>query len=141
MNKTPFLHHIELNVTKIRRSIAFYNPVLTWLGFRRSGSRIWVSDNLMICIWRKPVKEVRLLEGAGLHHLAFGVETKEEVDNFYNEVLLRIEGVRIKSPPKYCPEFKYKTYYATYFDDPDGSFLEVVYSDPINSKRYKRHYN
>jgi catechol 2,3-dioxygenase-like lactoylglutathione lyase family enzyme len=140
MNKTPFIHHIELNVTNIRRSIAFYNPVLTWLGFRRGGSRIWVSDNLMICIWRKTVNEVRALEGAGLHHLALGVETQEEVDDFYNEVLLKIDGVRIKSPPKYCPEFKYITYYATYFDDPDGNYLEVVYTDPINSKRYKGYY-
>jgi catechol-2,3-dioxygenase len=82
MNKTPFIHHIELNATEIRRSIAFYNSVLAWLGFRRSGSRIWVSDNFILCIWMKPVKKVRLLEGAGLHHLAFGVETKEEVDNF-----------------------------------------------------------
>lgn len=48
------------------------------------------------------------MEGAGLHHLAFGVETQEEVDAFYNEVLLKMNDVKIKSPPKYCPEFMYK---------------------------------
>ena len=140
IKRIPFIHHIELNVTEIKRSKAFYNPILTWLGYRRSGSRIWVSDNSMICIWRRTVKEMRVIEGAGLHHLAFGVETQKEVDDFYNEVLLKINGVKIKSPPKYCPEFKYNTYYATYFDDPDSNYLEVVYTDPINSKRYSGHY-
>ena len=139
--RTPFIHHIELNVTDIKRSVAFYDPILTWLGFRSSRNRLWVNDNLLICIRRKTVNQERLIEGAGLHHLAFGVETREEVDDFYNEVLIKIDGARIKSPPKYCPEFKYKTYYATYFDDPDGTYLEVVYSDPISAKRYSGYYD
>ncbi|NSW92427.1 MAG: VOC family protein [Firmicutes bacterium] len=134
--RIPFIHHIELNVTDIKKSVAFYSPILKWLGFRRFVVRGWVSDNLLICIWRKTVKEKRLVDGAGLHHLAFGVETQEEVDAFYNEVLLKINGVKIKSPPKYCPEFKYNVYYATYFDDPDGNYLEVVYTDLISAKRY-----
>jgi predicted lactoylglutathione lyase len=53
---------------------------------------------------------------------------------------LKINGFRIKSPPKYYPELKYKIYYATYFDDHDGNYLEVVYTDSINSKRYKGYY-
>jgi catechol-2,3-dioxygenase len=134
--KTPYIHHIEFNVTDIKKSVAFYDPILKWLGFRKCGIRIWVSDNLLIGIWKKSVKEKRLVEGAGLHHLAFGVDTQEEVDDFYNKVLLKIDGIKVKSPPKYCPEFKYKIYYATYFDDPDGNYLEVVYTEPISSKRY-----
>jgi len=139
--RNSFIHHIELNVTNIKKSIAFYNPILTWLGFRRCGAKIWVHDNLLICIWKKTVKEKRVIEGAGLHHLAFGVETQKEVDDFYNEVLLKINGIKIKSPPKYCPEFRYKIYYATYFDDPDGNYLEVVYTEPTSSKRYNNYYN
>ena len=135
--RKPFIHHIELNVTDVKRSIAFYDPVLKWLGFRRAAVRLYVHENLMIGIWRKTVKQERVIDGAGLHHLAFGVESKEEVDQFYNEVLLRMDKVKIKSPPKYCPEFGYEIYYATYFDDPDGNYLEVVYAEPISAKRYK----
>ena len=62
-----------------------------------------------------------------LHHLAFAVDSRQEVDRFYNEVLLKLDGVEIEEPPVECPEYG-PGYYATFFYDPDGIKLEVAYT-------------
>ena len=63
----------------------------------------------------------------GLHHLAFAVPTRADVDAFYQEVLLKLPDVLVEDPPIDCPEYR-PGYYATFFFDPDGIKLEVTFS-------------
>ena len=68
-------------------------------------------------------------KGAGLNHLAFRVERREEVDRFRDEFLAprgvghalrhsaRVSGIR-------------PGYYAVFFEDPDRLKLEVVHMPP-----------
>ena len=63
----------------------------------------------------------------GLHHVAWGVDSGEEVDRIY-EVLQRI-GAKVLDPPANYPQYNNSGgYYAAFFADPDGLKLECVYT-------------
>ena len=63
----------------------------------------------------------------GLHHLAFSVDSRAEVERIYEEVIKTLEHVDVEDPPIDCPEYG-EGYYATFFFDPDGIKLEVTYT-------------
>ena len=63
----------------------------------------------------------------GLHHLAFSVDSRAEVERIYEEVIKNLENVTVEDPPIDCPEYS-EGYYATFFFDPDGIKLEVTYT-------------
>ena len=66
-------------------------------------------------------------EKPGLHHLAFSVDSRAEVERIYEEVIKNLEHVNVEDPPIDCPEYG-EGYYATFFFDPDGIKLEVTYT-------------
>lgn len=132
----PVIHHVELAVTDRERSLAFYTTILTWLGFRKSGRGAFVKDGFLLLLAAVDDPSLPARGGPGLHHLAFGVPARADVDRFYKEVLLTLPGTRIEDPPVDCPEYRYAEYYATYFFDPDGTKLEVVYARPTNEERF-----
>lgn len=136
MGGLPVLHHIELAVSDVLRSAEFYTPVLTWLGFRKSGRAAFVKDGFLLLLTPTTDASIPARGGPGLHHLAFSVASREEVDRFYAEVLVKLPEVQIEDPPVDCPEYRYAEYYATYFFDPDGTKLEVVYTSPGNEERF-----
>ena len=128
----PAIHHISLRVSSGERSKHFYDSVLTALGFDSpSGNGVYLKDDLIILV--APAEHDGNLQhgGIGLGHIAFGVDSREAVDSFYNDVLLGLDGVTIQDPPVDCPEYGYEEYYATFFYDIDGTKLEVVYSKGI----------
>lgn len=129
------IHHIELSVKDTGRSGDFYERILTPLGFRRSG-RFFTKDDFML-ILAGTGRQGTSTKKLNLNHLAFNVSSKEEVDRFYQDTLLGIPGIKIQDSPVNCPEYKYKVWYATYFFDLDGNKLEVVFTDPDNSERYR----
>ena len=59
----------------------------------------------------------------GFHHLGWNVDTREQVDLFY-ELLLKVGAQVLDAPAEY--EYQHG-YYAVYFTDPDGLKLEVVH--------------
>lgn len=131
-----FPSHVDLTVSDLSRSIAFYAKVLEGLGFRRyegdpDGApcwAVWDGDGGAFSI---ALHEARG-EGAGrehdryspgLHHLAFHADSREDVDRFH-DFLLDL-GVEILDPPA---EYEYTAgYYAVFFADPDGLKLELVF--------------
>ncbi len=58
-----------------------------------------------------------------LHHLAFKADSREEVDNAYQE-LLKI-GANIVSEPQIYPEYS-ENYYAVFFKDMENIKYEIV---------------
>jgi len=59
-----------------------------------------------------------------LHHLAFRVKSREEVDTLHREV--EAIGAVIVSPPREYPEYTPAGYYALFFKDLDGIKYEIV---------------
>jgi glyoxylase I family protein len=127
------VHHVDLVVSSIERSLPFYSALLGPLGYTRVGE---VEGERGETIWylSAPGSSVGLREAqsdspaydryrVGLHHLAFEASSRSDVDD--RTAWLRTQGVEIESEPQ---EYAYiPGYYAVFFYDPDGLKLEIVH--------------
>ena len=131
------IHHIRLSVSDIDTSTRFYSPLLEELGFRKLSPRLtekgeidrlrFAKDGTVLLIGRTMEAGRHEREKPGLHHLAFSVDSRAEVERIYDEVIKNLENVNVEDPPIDCPEYG-EGYYATFFFDPDGIKLEVTYT-------------
>jgi glyoxylase I family protein len=127
------IHHVDLVVSSIERSLPFYRELLAPLGFTRvgevegeRGETIWYIGGRGSAVG---IREAQSESGTvdryavGLHHLALEVESREVVDE--RAAWLRDRGAEIESEPR---EYDYiPGYYAVFFFDPDGLKLEIVH--------------
>ena len=128
------VHHVDLVVSSIERSLPFYTELLGPLGYHRvgevegeRGETIWYISGPGTSIG---LREAQTKEGqpydryrVGLHHLAFEAESRAQVDE--RVAWLRTQDVELESEPQ---EYTYMPgYYAVFFYDPDGLKLEIVY--------------
>ncbi len=126
----PSIDHIDLSVGNLARSLAFYDVVLTELGFQKvseNGTVDWRGGGIEIGIRAAetlddpaPYDRYRV----GLHHLAFRAESRAAVDLFHD--FLKGHGYEVLDAPAAYPQYG-EDYYAVFFADPDGMKLEVVY--------------
>ncbi len=127
-----YLYHLQINVSDSSRSFSFYKDLLDYLGFKKKyeeGKVVAFSDGKMN-IWLEETDEKFRKnnfhrKNTGLNHLAFRVETKEQVDRFHHEFLQPRKIATLYSSPKLFLEYS-PTYYAVFFEDPDRIKLEVV---------------
>jgi glyoxylase I family protein len=127
------VHHVDLVVLSIERSLPFYTQLLGPLGYHSVGE---VEGERGETIWyvSGPGSAIGLREAqsgggpydryrVGLHHLAFEAGSRRQVDERANWV--RTQSVAIESEPQ---EYSYLPgYYAVFFYDPDGIKLEIVH--------------
>jgi glyoxylase I family protein len=127
------VHHVDLVVSSIERSLPFYTQLLAPLGYHRvsevegeQGETIWYISGPGTSIGlREARRESEPYDRyrVGLHHLAFEVDSRAEVDERAEWV--RTQDVEVESEPQ---EYTYQQgYYATFFYDPDGLKLEIVH--------------
>jgi catechol 2,3-dioxygenase-like lactoylglutathione lyase family enzyme len=126
------VHHVDLVVSSIERSLPFYRELLAPLGYHRisevegeRGETIWYLSGPDVALGRREAQA----EGAhdryrvGLHHLAFEAWSRGSVDERADWLVAR--GAEIESGPE---EYAYLPgYYAVFFYDPDGIKLEIVH--------------
>ncbi len=128
------LHHVEVNVSDLRKSSEFYEGVLSWLGYKR------VLKEKDIVGWSKSGTRIFLVQCGGKHrssgfhrkrvglkHIAFRAATRSMVDEFYHNYLLPKKTPVLYRGPKEWPEYM-GDYYAVYFEDPDRIKLELAYT-------------
>jgi catechol 2,3-dioxygenase-like lactoylglutathione lyase family enzyme len=126
---TGAIHHVDLTVSDLERSTAFYESVLPLLGFRRSPNApegpIWAGAGAEIGLVaaRSATRHDRFTPG--LHHLAFTAPARAAVDDAHRA--LAALGVAILDAPADYPQYA-PGYYAVFFADPDGVKLEYVYT-------------
>jgi catechol 2,3-dioxygenase-like lactoylglutathione lyase family enzyme len=128
------VHHVDLVVSSILRSLPFYRELLAPLGWHRVGE---VEGERGETIWylSGPGSSIGLREAqspsegpydryrVGLHHLALEAPSRFDVDE--RARWLRSRGAEIESGPE---EYAYLPgYYAVFFYDPDGIKLEIVH--------------
>ncbi len=128
------VHHVDLVVSSIERSLLFYTELLGPLGYHRVGE---VEGERGETIWyiSGPGTSIGLREAqseteepydryrVGLHHLAFEAESRAQVDDRADWV--RAQGLEVETEPQ---EYTYLPgYYAVFFYDPDGLKLEIVH--------------
>jgi catechol 2,3-dioxygenase-like lactoylglutathione lyase family enzyme len=125
------VHHVDLVVSSIERSLPFYRELLGPLGWHGIGA---VEGERSETIWYLSGRETSIglreaqTPGAhdryslGLHHLAFEVASRAVVDE--RAEWLRSTGAELESEPQ---EYTYMPgYYAVFFYDPDGIKLEIL---------------
>jgi len=134
------IHHLDLTVRDPDQVFAFYDAVLSALGYQlKSKSARGFLWNLASASGVHSIGIVRASpEGAerphdryapGLHHVAWAVESRDEVDRMY-EIVRRI-GATVLDPPADYPQYNNgQGYYAVFFADPDGLKLECVFTPP-----------
>jgi len=132
--QTSGVHHVDLVVSSIERSLPFYRELLAPLGFHGDGE-VQGEHGETIWYFSGPGSSIGLREArsatdqpydryrVGLHHLALEASSRGVVNE--RAEWLRRQGAEIESGPE---EYSYQLgYYAVFFYDPDGIKLEIVH--------------
>ena len=140
----PAIQHVDLCVSDVARSLAFYREVLGPLGleedvhfrsYRGTEDIVYLrfgEQNLGL----RPADGGRHeYYGVGLEHLAFEVEHREQVDEAHERCVAL--GAEIHFPPEVDDDLE--DYYAFFVFDPDGLRIEVFCAPPApaNGSRWK----
>ncbi len=121
------LHHIELYVSDLERSLLFWRWLLTELGYehyeRWERGESWKLGDAYI-VFVQVVHDFADIpydrRRVGMNHLAFHAGSRDDVDRIAREVTRR--GCRLLYQDRYPTD----EYYAIYFEDPDGIKVEVI---------------
>ena len=128
------VHHVDLVVSNIARSLDFYRGLLGPLGWHGVSNQVGERGETIHYLYG-PGSSIGLRESPastaeagddryriGLHHLCLEAASKDEVDRA-TERLAEL-GAEISDGPREYPEYR-DAYYAVFFFDPDGIKLEI----------------
>ncbi len=124
------LHHIEIYVSDIKRTVDFWGWFLEELGYTsfqawESGQSWKIDDTYIVFVQVEdryldiPYHRCRV----GLNHLAFHASSRQHVDKMTDELIEK--GINILYP-KMHPYAGGDNHYAVYFEDPDRIKVELV---------------
>ncbi|MCE7938394.1 hypothetical protein DCC79_05270 [bacterium] len=125
------LHHIELYVSDLERSIGFWTPLMEKLGYeaeRWSGGMSYLppEDEPYLSLLQAAPEHVGAgyhRKRVGLNHLAFKAKSRQHVDDIRTWV--KQAGHTLLYDERY-PFATAPNYYAVFCEDPDRIKIEVV---------------
>ncbi|MGN6274143.1 MAG: VOC family protein [Protaetiibacter sp.] len=129
----PLLDHLGITVHDLDRGVAQFDPVLTALGCERSdaeNSVAWYREGeteIILFPTREPGTGPHRHGRVGWQHLAFAVDSPEEVDRLHAIALAA--GWTVVRDPKLYPRFT-ERYYASFLEDDNGIRIEFMHSPP-----------
>lgn len=128
------IQHIDLAVSDVERTLAFYRALLEPLGLGEYGRfrSYRGTEEVVYLRFGRSYLGLRPADGGsyrhyevGVEHIAFEVETRDEVDAAHRRC--RDAGARVESPPQeHYVDDPDEDYYAFFCFDPDGIRVEVV---------------
>lgn len=122
------LHHVEIYVADLERSVGFWGWLLPDLGYEvfqewDEGISFRLGDTYLV-LAQAPRPDAGLDRRAvGLNHLAFHVADAAAVDRLTEQV--RDRGFRVLYPDRH-PHAGGPDHYALFCEDPDGLKVELV---------------
>jgi glyoxylase I family protein len=129
------IHHIDLAVRDVERSLAFYLEILGFVGMREEARYTTYRGTEEVVYLRFGGQSLGLRPAdggdhryydVGIEHLAFYVDTREEVDGAF-ERCVEI-GANIQFPPE--DDRDLDGYYEMFVFDPDGIRVEIASAPP-----------
>lgn len=126
------IDHIAIQVSDLKKSLHFYDHALAPLGYKSiTEAPLKNERGILIFGWEDSLKtDVWISEGLGtrpLLHVAFRVENREQVDEFYRLALSA--GGKDNGRPGIRPKY-HANYYGAFVLDPDGHNIEAVCHSP-----------
>jgi catechol 2,3-dioxygenase-like lactoylglutathione lyase family enzyme len=123
------IHHVELYVSDLQRSVTFWDWLLGELGYtvhqQWEEGRSWIHCGTYIVLVQAPATHLPAgyhRRRVGLNHIAFQVESRAAVDQFTAQ--LRQRGAEILYQDRH-PYAGGRDSYAVFFEDPDRIKLEI----------------
>ena len=140
----PAIQHVDLCVSDVQRSCAFYLEVLGPVGLVEDVvlKSYRGTEDIVYLRFGDQNLGLRLADGGehayynvGIEHLAFEVARREQVDEAYERALAL--GAEIHFPPETDTDIE--DYYAFFVFDPDGLRIEVFWAPPapVEGSRWK----
>jgi catechol 2,3-dioxygenase-like lactoylglutathione lyase family enzyme len=129
------IHHVDIAVSDVERSLEFYLAVLGPLGaevdcrypsYRGTEEVVYLSAGDQLFGLRQADGGVYRHYDVGIEHLAFVVDTREELENAYTRCLDL--GAKIHFPPEEDRDIP--GYWEMFVFDPDGLRFEIAYYPP-----------
>ena len=128
------IHHVDLAVADVERSLAFYRALLEPLGWTKELRYPTYRGTEEVVYLHEPTSRAGLglrpadegeyrYYSVGIEHLAFEVDERDEVDAAYARCLAR--DANIHFPPEKDRDIE--DYYAFFVFDPDGIRVEVLW--------------
>lgn len=130
------VYHVQVNVRDAAVALPFWKALLGYLEYRVVHEEAGVAgfSNGTTDLWLTAADAPHRGAGfhrkrAGLNHLAFRVDQRQDVDRFRREFLEPRGLPALYGTPREFPEYA-PGYYAVFFEDPDRIKLEVVHLPP-----------
>ena len=124
------LHHVEMNVSNLKKSREFYDVLLPKLGYTlyqewEFGVSYKFGHTYLVFVQtiEKHLKASYHRAETGLNHLAFHAQSREQVDEITR--ILEGQGTNILYKDRH-PYASGDDVYAVFFEDPDRMKLEIV---------------
>ena len=124
------LHHVEINVSNLAKSRAFYDALLPKMGYAlfqewELGFSYKMNTTYLVFVQtiEKHIDSSYHRGRTGLNHLAFHADSREQVDEVTE--LLEVLETEILYKDKH-PYASGNDVYAVFFEDPDRIKLEIV---------------
>lgn len=127
------IHHVEIYVTDLERTIAFWTPFMAFLGYEpdrwSGGMNYRCEDGAYFCFLPAPPEHVGAgyhRQRVGLNHLAFHGRSRAHVDEIAEWV--KSTGHTVLYEDRH-PFAGGPGYYALFCEDPDRIKVEVAAPD------------
>ncbi|PRX08980.1 UNVERIFIED_ORG: catechol 2,3-dioxygenase-like lactoylglutathione lyase family enzyme [Martelella mediterranea] len=139
------VNHVEFSVINYEKSIAFYDQMFGWLGYKS----FWTMDigyHSTYYMTRFPFPHSYIgfqpartggkldheARATGIHHIALWAKNRKEVDRFHTEFLVW-NSVPVTETPAEYPVYA-PGYYGVFFDDPiNGIHWELAHIPKITT--------
>jgi catechol 2,3-dioxygenase-like lactoylglutathione lyase family enzyme len=139
MPRVTGIDHLSISVSDLKKSRAFYDYVLKFLGFKLLDEYEeavgWTNGKTRVWIMQADAEGKRhpyRFRDVGFHHYAFQLKSRADVDKL--ERHLKKKNIEIADP---AAEY-YDDYYAVFFLDPDGMKFEGMKYGEMKEKRAVR---
>lgn len=125
------IHHVDFAVGDVDRSVAFYMAILGPVGLREEGRYqsyrgteeiVYLQFGGQLIGFRPADSGEYRYHAVGIEHVAFYVDTRDEVDAAYRRCL--DIGATIHFPPQEDRDLD--GYYEMFVFDPDGMRVEIA---------------